>query len=244
MTSDNGHCVDAVESLSITVSGNTYGFPSPPSVAVPSRPPGQAELPPGPGPARETLQQAGHSAGPVQGPRAETGQGTQVPTCTTLHASCLDPRGTYDLPWSAGEPLLAGFPRGPDPTRRPPLPPGPCAARTALCGGAQARVGRGVQVVGWAYLRPSFARWTLGTRHLARLPLGRLGSFLEARCEGGLGAHRQLVAGLPLHRVGIAGHHHPLQVDRLRLLALNLFADENLPIEVDPGDRKWENARG
>lgn len=113
-----------------------------------------------------------------------------------------------DLPWSAGEPLLAGFPRGPDPTRRPPLPPGPCAARAAL--------------------RPSFARWTLGTRHLARLPLGRLGSF------------RQLVAGLPLHRVGIAGHHHPLQVDRLRLLALNLFADENLPIEVDPAVHQLE----
>ena len=56
--------------------------------------------------------------------------------------------------------------------------------------------------------------------------------------------YRKFVAGLTLDALRVAGHHHPLQVDRLRLLALNLFADENLPIEVDPGDRKWENARG
>jgi hypothetical protein len=57
---------------------------------------------------------------------------------------------------------------------------------------------------------------------LARLTLSRFGSWW------------QLVTSFSFHRVWIAGHDHPLQVNCLGCLALHHLADQDLPIQVDP----------
>ena len=48
----------------------------------------------------------------------------------------------------------------------------------------------------------------------------------------------QFVTSFSFHRVWIAGHDHPLQVDRLSCLALHHLADQDLPVQVDPWREK------
>jgi len=74
----------------------------------------------------------------------------------------------------------------------------------------------------WTTLSSWFAFRSLRAGHLARLTLSRFGSWW------------QLVTSFSFHRVWIAGHDHPLQVNCLGCLALHHLADQDLPIQVDP----------
>lgn len=74
----------------------------------------------------------------------------------------------------------------------------------------------------WPTLGSWFAFRSLRTGHLARLTLSRFGPW------------RQFVTSFSFHRVWIAGHDHPLQVNCLGRLAVHQLADQDLPIQVDP----------
>ena len=44
----------------------------------------------------------------------------------------------------------------------------------------------------------------------------------------------ELITGLSGHTVGVAGHHHPLEVDGLGPLAVGFLCDHDVAVEVDP----------
>ena len=88
-----------------------------------------------------------------------------------------------------------------------------------------------------SYLGSWFAFRSLRAGHLARLTLSRFGSWL-----GKVSyfifilffTYWKLVTSFSFHRVWIAGHDHPLQVNCLGCLALHHLANQDLPIQVDP----------
>ena len=181
----------------------------------------------------------------VQGP--ETGQGWSLEVCRThavalrcIQDNFLRQKPLTISPGAPGKPCLPGSPGGPILPGGPRSPPFPVLPgrpwKVCVISGWPNLNGTMKSDTRWCYLGSWFACRSLRTGHLARLTLSRLGSWLGEASYLFIivFTYWQFVTSFSFHRVWIAGHDHPLQVNCLGCLAVHHLADQDLPVQVDP----------